>query len=741
MAEFPKLAAEVTASLLGLYLASVSIVVGTVYQDVSADIRSLVLGGETTRRRLRLTGTTLGAALFLVLLESLSVPFGTISLVGFALLLAFSALAFTKLAFGSLNLLDPLALVSEPLSQLARSLSRLDRLEEAHDALRRREARSIQRQLQLLSQIVRLSQKRAAISTSRLTALARHVANALIIYSYECYRIPTDSGWHLPAATYPRWVESDNSSTDLAIRTGIPLQGKEEPDTFWLETALGGLMAEVLAATVEAADQDAALMVLSVTASSVRQVAALRYPDAADAYWRPLTVVCWDVGTNPDNAAARAVQGEPPTLLMSSLLGWSQGIEGWPQEIRDNSSDNSPGANVGAMHGPRRVLRAVSTLRKQIEAEIQIDGRRASPSWFIRMALADSAILAIREYACDLPAAVRDNCSLSGPANQPPTNVVALCTQSVQLAEKALLTLTRMTAMLPSLEELRSGNPAIETPEIDAARVEIVAIRKRVIRQLADQLPHLEPSRNQAEPDWFGDAYYRCLHETADAIAMGDSPTVEALFPLVMSASLRLDGYVRTVYIAPTYQVNSAVLDPLMDLFEISGLALIYGEVRQDESARTVVDTWNRFLTTYPDTQKLARDYLDLLYLSRWGFGPGISPRSVSRSAWEIRLSKDIVARGLARPRYSPFGDRDEWQAPKIAKLLGVSEDYPDVSIEPRVLFAARILAPASGESEVELRKRPELRRYYEKVDFVTRDASRGSPASDESEVEDSEDV
>ncbi|RJQ08846.1 MAG: hypothetical protein C4558_07260 [Dehalococcoidia bacterium] len=736
MAEFPKLAAEVTASLLGLYLATVSIVVGTVYQDVSADIRSLVLGGSGTLRRLRLTGAALGVGLFLVLLESLSVPFGMISLGAYALLLAFAALAFGQLAFGSLNLLDPLALVSEPLSQLARSLNRLDRLAGSHDALRRREARRIQHQLHLLSQIVRLSQKRAAISTSRLTGLARNVANALVIYSQERRRIPADSGWHLPAANYPRWVESDNSTTDLAIRTGIPLQGKEEPDLFWLEAALGGLMAEVLAATVAAADRDAALTVSSLTASSAAQVAALRYPDAADVYCRAVTRMCWDMQI--DNDAGRAVQGEPPTLLMSRLLGWGQGIEQWPQEIEDSAPEIATDATVGVVRGPRRVLRAVGDLRTQLEAEIVIEGKRISPAWFIRMALADSAIFAIREYCRDLPRAVREHSSLSGPPNQPATNVVALCTQSIQLLEKAQLTLTRMASVLPSFEAFRGGNPPVETPEIDTARSEVAAIRKRVFGQLAQQLPQLTPSRDRSEPDWFGDAHYRCLHELADAVAVGDAESVRSLFPAVMSASLRLDSYVRTTYTAPTYQVNSAVLDPLMDLFEVSGLALIYGEVRQDESARPIVETWDRLLTNQTDKQELPRTYLNLLDISRWGLGVGISPRSVTRTTWEMRLSNDMVARGFARPRYSPFSEHEQWEAPEIAKLLGINEDYPSVSIEPRVFFAARVLAPLSGESDAELRKRPELRRYYEQLDFLR---SRAGNEADPEYEPDDEDI
>ena len=57
---FPTLAVQVTASLLGFYLASVGIVLGTSYRDVSNDVRDLVLRSSRTRFYLRAIGMTIG---------------------------------------------------------------------------------------------------------------------------------------------------------------------------------------------------------------------------------------------------------------------------------------------------------------------------------------------------------------------------------------------------------------------------------------------------------------------------------------------------------------------------------------------------------------------------------------------------------------------------------------------------------------------------------------------------------
>ena len=68
---FPVLAVQVSASLLGFYLASVSIVLGNSYHDVSADTRDLVLGSPRIRIYLASVGMAIGGGLALVLLQSL----------------------------------------------------------------------------------------------------------------------------------------------------------------------------------------------------------------------------------------------------------------------------------------------------------------------------------------------------------------------------------------------------------------------------------------------------------------------------------------------------------------------------------------------------------------------------------------------------------------------------------------------------------------------------------------------
>ena len=128
LSAFPTLAVQVSASLLGFYLASVGIVLGTSYHDAPSGLRSLVLGNPRTKFQLKLIGTAIGAGLSLVLLQSLGVPYGYVTVLAYGALVLLGGWAFGQLAFGAFDLFDPVALAREPLTALQRNLQS-DRIE------------------------------------------------------------------------------------------------------------------------------------------------------------------------------------------------------------------------------------------------------------------------------------------------------------------------------------------------------------------------------------------------------------------------------------------------------------------------------------------------------------------------------------------------------------------------------------------------------------------------------------
>ena len=132
-----------------------------------------------------------------------------------------------------------------------------------------------------------------------------------------------------------------------------------------------------------------------------------------------------------------------------------------------------------------------------------------------------------------------------------------------------------------------------------------------------------------------------------------------------------------------------------------------------------------------PTLKNSAKHILNVLEIAQGGLALGISPRSVTRTEWGIRLENRIREAGFARPRYNPFEDPPALDAPPLIKILEVEEHGGSNLITPRSIFAAESIVPLTGESDDDLKNYRSLRFYYESLRFHAKeDTSDGDDAA-----------
>ena len=261
-----------------------------------------------------------------------------------------------------------------------------------------------------------------------------------------------------------------------------------------------------------------------------------------------------------------------------------------------------------------------------------------------------------------------------------------------------------MPRAVDALEQLRTCNDALPASQLDELSEAISSLRTPILESLAEAVVSLQPDRPSSEPDLFGQSFFTLIHHTEQAIACGDADLLARVFPRVLAASMVLHEHVLSTYSQDSDDFNPALLDPVIDLLEVSGLALIYEVLRNDGSADPVRNAWTSYVMSSNQPQDVAKKVLTLLDLSHAALPFGMTPRGTARMEWEQRLTDQIVDAGYARPAYTPFADRPQWSAPRLVKLIGVTGTLPRVSHHPRVIFAAEVIAPLSGESNAELR-------------------------------------
>ena len=655
----------------------------------------------------------------LVLLQSLEFSFGYLTVSFYALIVAFSGWAFAQLALGAFNLFNPIVLGGEPLRVLYRAINRLDSKGLTGDeAVLRATSLEANRALRILAELMDLAAERASVDRDGLVRMVEHLLVEVQLYAQRKHMLPPASAWFIPEPAYPKWVEENHSAVSIALQTSTPLQPQMVPATDWLEKRSAELAGAAIEACVMANDRDAALRITRTVALTAETLARCYRIDDSIAFSAIIRDRCWAIQS--ENAAAVAVVAEPPLLLTNLLLGWNKAIASWADEIREvvfATKWDRASTKVVQIRGPARVWTAAQRLLEEVHTEHEIEGKRVTPDCYLRFALSDACILSLREFAKQLPKLLDD---FAQPAFNWPSPAVKAMTgaHALQALAKARLVMDTIPDAVEDLESLRLRNDSQPAEEFESLAKHVKSRTTPILKSIAEAVTELRPDQSQSSPDLFGGALFTLVHHTEQAIASGDVKLVRSVFQKTLSASMILQEHVLSSYQPPTYQYNSALIDPTIDLLELSGLAMIYEVLRSDRSADPIRQAWIAYTQSHKQPERAAKRVLDMLDLADGGFSFGISQRDIARTGWEKHLADQIVEAGYAVPQYVPLGNPPSWTAPPIIKMLGVWEPRRSLSLPPRAIFAAQVIGPLSGESEETLRTRSGLRSYYERESY-----------------------
>ena len=734
---FPTLAVQISASLLGFYLASVGIVLGTAYHNVSVGVRQLVLGNPERRMYLGLIGMAIGAGLILILLSSVGMPYGYLTIGVYAFIVAIGGISFVKLAAGVFDLFSPTLLGEEPLRVLGRAINEIEskRLRAKSGELRAY-ARRVDRALRVLKELIAVTRERSSADRDSLAILVERLLLRIQLYATKKYLLDPDSPWFLPEYIYPKWIESSHHSVALALQTSTSLQAELSPGRAWLERRTAELVAEALDVCVISDNRDASLRITRASSTVVRTLAVNYHIEEAISFSEIVRDKCWSMSS--DNAAGIAVMAEPPLFMIDLLLGWGRAIAQWRDEVCNvvaTATWSNRNTTSVAIRGTTRLRLATQRTLREVQAEIDVYGKRVTPDWHLRSVLAGEAIISLREVASQLPALIHEYFVSARPTDSPVVQAWT-ATGAMQALAKAEFMSDALSSAMTALQSLRLEEDLEDYTEINKFDGNMRSYRDPILERLAEATPRLQPERSKLEPDLFGQGFYMLVHHAAIDIRSGNTSLLNKIFPKLLLAAMIFHDHSRLTYLPPDYQLSATMFDPLIDVLELSGLAIIYEVLRADDSATIVKGTWAGILERTGEPQSKTSTILDLLDLSEdsFAFGIGTSVGSLRRTEWEVALAQDIVKAGFAGPKYMPFGDQREWTAPPLIKALGVFAHLPRLALSPSVVFGAETLEPLSGESPEKLARRRSLHRYHEALKRYTPLGGTTSSSSAEDE-------
>lgn len=336
--------------------------------------------------------------------------------------------------------------------------------------------------------------------------------------------------------------------------------------------------------------------------------------------------------------------------LTATLLGFGKFIR---------ESANDPGRVVSQAHltspyeakVPFRTLDRYEYLQEKLQFEVKIDGRILTPKWQVEQLIFD-------RYAEATYASLNDMLvMIDGLAGQ--TKLLAERGQSVYAAymgHHGLELINKLQAHMKYIEHLvecfnaASTNATWPWPQCDTKDViEKMRVQRLELHlTLSKCLPSLcKMPAGQKLPDIFGQTYHAICLACFNALRTGSSEAFSTLFPAYFQSAFLAHELLKPHL--KGRDTNSAlmlIIEPLVDLLELSGYGKIYAELLQKNELWTTIEgCWDNFIKTQANPSKVIEMLIATPEMR--GYVPQTTPRDIFRTSWHQKMADDMRRMGL----------------------------------------------------------------------------------------------
>jgi hypothetical protein len=649
--------AQVTGVFLGLYFTAVSAVASSAYSRVPNTVRSLVLEEKLGNVYVRLVALEAALATILLSAQAIGLFLGYVNFGIVAVGAILSIFAFVALGFRVFYFFDPTQLVGYVERDLQTAIvnvtvprrgSMLAPLQAGYQA-------QAARALSSYADLVAVATQSDQVETEAANQLAQSVCRSLRFYGRYKNNIPSESLWFTREYRHPDWFSTDYSALSLALETGTSLQPKEVPDLQWCEKELVDLLEKLANALVRAGNVQT-LTSLAVWLSHTAFSAALHMPnDLIQVSRNFLSTFSGNYEALPQQIQISrghqqllnlaTAQSYIPTSI---LLGFAHYCLDESQQAYHNSIQKINWRNQGSLYQgfPRPVTKELEQLWVELAAERKIERTSFLPDWFARERTNLQCAEFLRECVMEFIGAL-GWFFIEGATQNAKTLVCAPIVQAgLEYADKLLTHIVtarqwfeQLTAE-PSKEEL--GSPVVDWDEL-AERIKFG--RDRLLTMLADIAGELRNLPIEEYPDYFGQLYSFLAQECYQAIAAAAETRFAILFPRFFDVALHSSQRIATQIASSSETKLILITDPINDLLELSGFALIYAELDgKQRHADVVKNAWDNYLQSLNEPERTTK----LRMFASWQ-RPLLhnTPREMVRMGWKQHLSRVFRSRGL----------------------------------------------------------------------------------------------
>ena len=724
---FVGVAVGAEAAFLALFFTTVGVIASTTYARVPGEIRGLFVRERTSLIYVWNVAVALlvGVTLLTMPLVAHRSPHGLTVLL-FAVLTAFSILSLVLLGTRLFNFFD-LSTLSLPLrhrflrgaksaSAAGRSVPREAQQQAAHDR-----TAAI---LRIYGQLTDLVEKRDVSEARATERIARELLDCWHAASALKPAIPTKSKWFSLAASHPNWLTLSHPQLSMALATDTGVQPTMTPDPLWAENTIARYLEHLLPALSTRDDWERAIRVVDGASELIYYLAARLQVDEAQllrrtiaSYLRGAAAMSGpssgDQGSGAGWEMFRLAAADREVLIYTRFwLGLISSFEHADAQRFASSFD----AAVATVRGPykagapRKLLELFETIARGIEFERRTEHQTVTPGWWVHhmaaRTLLQILVTTIRAFLDEVRAELIE--PLIADTDTGAALVTIRILDSLELVHKLtahLDTAHQAVAVLGALRHAPTSDERWPDGALPDDATPLLAEQLYLkLGQVALQLGH--DSHDSTRPDLFGQSYRQLFDATFRAILDGRNDLARQLFPIAIAMADRARTRLSSDLAAE--RVREQVIfgsEPLLDMMELSGLALLMSEIDAPGIWPDVRVLWDGIFSdgTAP---ALAAHLSAVLSAHENLFA--ITPDSVGRTERKMALARLMTERGIV----SRAGMWGEPPAPEPeSPIVGVFAPWDHGVIQPDLadLFVVRYLKQRPDMADLKLPRGAEM--------------------------------
>jgi hypothetical protein len=594
--------------------------------------------------------------------------------------------------------------------------------------------------------VVRMAVQDEVSRRNTLPYLAQHALGTLSYYGRRKHRIASESYWFPRQYEHKNWLTTDFTETSIALQTGTMLRPKEVPDLAWFEREMTGIFWFAYQQLLDNGDLDRATSVSLAAANALGEMGKNLMMIEAGQFartWAPFfraeaaktkTVSITDEAQQKDLAQRLGLIECYALGAIRLLLSFAAAVTG-ESDKRLRQSLSEPewlvGDAVYELNAPRPVIVEAENLRNLVDFEQQVEGARLTTPWFLRQLVAYGYCTWFREsieglltlfeslFGDDLEKLLSEQCWLAA---------ASVCGRGLEACSKFRTQLDAMKQAHAGWAEWR-GPAAYEWPSIDwdSAADRISTLEDRIEIAASTLLSPLSGYKKvDAFPDFFGQAFSTSTRACFNAIAFDREDQIQKIFPALFQASLA--AFVRLSQELKDYPAETNVIfstEPIENLTELSGYAIIYSELGPKNPWSVMKTVWDNYLANRAEGPGSPKWLAAVMQVRGNQFG--LSPGDLQRTNWKQHFEHDMRRRGWLEDRWSqnPWdrGRAKSHTSAIVRALLRGGHMFSDLSD----VFLITYLQTKIPEGEM-----PQTRKTESFADALERENKRG--AADENE-------